>query len=123
MKYAEVVSGGESMIMVLFISRGQHATIYMTKCTSNRWTMVREVDKSWKIVFLQLAADSVEDVNGEVDCDNILYARKAMLGCGLALGFDEFWSIGQLFPHLQEIIVKHLQYFQGQELSNFNRAD
>ena len=65
------------------------------------------------VFFQQLAAHSVEDVNREVDCDNISYARKAMICCGLALKLDGFWSVGQLFPHLQEIIAKNLQYFQG----------
>ena len=49
--------------------------------------------------------------------------RKAMLRCHLALGLDGSWSVGQLFPHLQEIITKHLQYFQGEEVPNFNRED
>jgi len=51
-----------------------------------------------------------------------MHARKTMICCGLALGLDGSWSVGQLFPHLQEIIAKHLQYFQGQEVPNFNRA-
>ena len=72
---------------------------------------------------MQLATNSVENVNRDVDCDNISYARKAMICCGLALGLDGSWSVGQLFPHLQEIIAKHLQYFQGEEVPNFNRGD
>ena len=73
-----------------------------------------------KRFFLQLAIDSVENVNREVDCDNMSYTRKAMIRCGLTLGLDGSWNVGQLFLHLQEIIAKHLQYFQGQEVSNFN---
>jgi len=41
-----------------------------------------------KQFFLQLAIDSVENVNQEVDSDNISYAKKAMICCGLALGLD-----------------------------------
>jgi len=74
-----------------------------------------------KHFFLQLAVNSIEDVNREVDGDNMSYARKAIICCGLALGLNGAWSIGQLFSHLQEIIAKHLQYFQGQELPNFSR--
>jgi len=74
-----------------------------------------------KHFFLQLAVDSVEDVNREVDSDNMSYAKKAMIRCGLALRLDGSWSVEQLFLHLQEIIAKHLQYFQGQEVPNFNR--
>ena len=97
----------------------------------NAWQNAPQTDGQWsrkltnpcKQFFLQLATDSVEDVNQEVDCDNISYARKAMLRCGLALGLDGSWSVGQLFPHLQKIIARHLQYFQGEEVPNFNRGD
>jgi hypothetical protein len=58
-----------------------------------------------------LAADSIEDVNQEVDFDNISYSRKAMISCGMALALDGIWSVAQLYPHLQEIVAKHLQYF------------
>ena len=37
-----------------------------------------------------------------------------MIHCGLALGLDGSWNITQLFSHSQEVIVKYLQYFQGQ---------
>jgi hypothetical protein len=63
-----------------------------------------------------LAADSVEDVNQQVDSDNVSYSRKAMIHCGMALALDGTWSVAQLFPHLQEIVTKHLQYFQGQDI-------
>ena len=82
----------------------------------NAWQNAPRADGQWsnkltnpgKRFFLQLAIDSVEDVNQEVDCDNISYAKKAMIRCGLALGLDGSWSVEQLFPHLQDIIAKHL---------------
>ena len=64
--------------------------------------------------FLQLAADSVKDVNREVDCDHISYARKAMIRSGMSLAIDGTWNIHQLFPHLQDIIEKYQQIFEGQ---------
>ena len=62
----------------------------------NAWQNAPRADGQWsgkltnpgKRFFLQLSADSVEEVNREVDCDNISYARKAMIWCGLALGLD-----------------------------------
>ena len=69
-----------------------------------------------KPYFLQLAADSIEDVNREVDCDNISYARKAMIRCGMSLAIDGTWSVNQLSPTLQEIVTKHERHFQGQEV-------
>jgi len=72
-----------------------------------------------KRFFLQLTADSVEDVNRKVDGDNINYARKTMIRCGLALGLDGACSVGQLFSHLQETIAKHLQYFPRARTAQF----
>jgi hypothetical protein len=46
-----------------------------------------------KRFFLQLAANSIEDVNQQVDCDNISYSRKAMIRCGMALALDGTWSV------------------------------
>jgi hypothetical protein len=69
-----------------------------------------------------LAADSVEDVNQQVDSDNISYSRKTMIRCGMALVLDGTWSMAQLFPHLQKIVAKHLQYFQGQDVLDNVRA-
>jgi hypothetical protein len=75
-----------------------------------------------KRFFLQLVVDSVEDVNKEVDCNNMSYARKAMIRCGMALDVDGSWSVNQLFPHLQDIVAKHVQYFQGQDVPDHVRA-
>jgi hypothetical protein len=69
-----------------------------------------------------LAANSVEDVNQEVDCDNISYSRKAMIHCGIVLALDGTWSVAQLFIYLPEIVAEHDQYFQGQDVSDNIRA-
>jgi hypothetical protein len=66
--------------------------------------------------FLQLAANSIENVNQKVDCNNISYFKKVMIHCGMALALNETWSLAQLFPHLQEIVAKHDQYFQSQDV-------
>ena len=91
---------------------------------TNTWQNTPRGDGQWsgkltnpgKRFFLQLAADSVEDVNREVDCDNMSYARKAMIRSGMALGVDGIWTVHQLFPHLQELIAKHEPYFHGQNV-------
>ena len=41
-----------------------------------------------KIFFLQLAADAIEDLNHLVDSDNMSYARKSIIRCGLLLEVD-----------------------------------
>jgi hypothetical protein len=97
---------------------------------TNAWQNTTHADGPWsgkltnpgKRFFLQLAADSVEDVNKEVDYNNMSYARKAMIRCGMALDIDGSWSVNQLFPHLQDIVAKHVQYFQGQDVPDHVRA-
>ena len=91
---------------------------------TNAWQNTPQGDEQWsgkltnpgKRFFLQLAVDSVEDVNREVDCDNMSYARKAMIRSGMALDVDGIWTVHQLFPHLQELIAKHEPYFYGQNV-------
>jgi len=68
-----------------------------------------------------LAVDSAEDVKRQVYCNNMSYARKVMIHCGMALGIDGSWSLGQLFSHLQEIVAKHCPYFDGQDVAQYVR--
>ena len=91
---------------------------------TNAWqnTLRGDGQKSGKLTnpgkrfFLQLAVDSVEDVNREVDCDNMSYTRKAMVRSDMALGVDGIWTVRQLFLHLQELIAKYEPYFHGQNV-------
>jgi hypothetical protein len=63
---------------------------------ANIWQNTPRMDGQWseklinpdKRFFLQLAVDAVEDVNREVDCDNIAYARKTMIRSGMSLAID-----------------------------------
>ena len=96
----------------------------------NAWQNNPRGDGQWsgkltnlgKRFFLQLAADAIQDVNQLIDSDNLSYARKSMIRCGLALGIDGTWSVNQLFLHLQEIIEKHFSYFQGLEVPELPRG-
>ena len=67
-----------------------------------------------KRFFLQLAADSVRDVNVQRDANGLTYARKAMIRCGLALDVTGEWHIQQLSPQLQTIIAEHRNHFDGE---------
>ena len=58
-------------------------------------------------------------MNQLVNCDNMSYAKKSMIRCGLALDRDGTWSISQLFPHLQDIVARHRKYFEGLEVLNY----
>jgi len=73
-----------------------------------------------KRYFLQLAADSVRDVNLQRDANGLTYARKAMIRCGLALDVTGEWHIKQLTPELQAIIMKHRNHFDGEIVPNLN---
>jgi hypothetical protein len=42
------------------------------------------------------------------------YARKAMIRCGMSLDSDGTWKVGQLFPHLREIIEEFPKHFGGE---------
>ena len=83
------------------------------------WQNTPQADGQWsgkltnlgRFFFLQLAIDSVQNVNRQLDCDNMTYARKAMIRSGIALVVDGSWSVHQLFPRLQEIVAKHEPYF------------
>ena len=76
-----------------------NTTECLAKCTLANGQWSRKLTNPNKQFFLQLAIDSVEDVNREVDC-NISYAKKAMICCNLALRLDGSWRVGHLFPHL-----------------------
>jgi hypothetical protein len=91
-----------------------------TACTDGQWSS--KLTNPGKRFFLQLAVDSVEDINKEVDCNNMSYTRKAMIHCGMALDVDCSWSVNQLFSHIQDIVAKHVQYFQGQDVPDHVRA-
>lgn len=88
------------------------------------WQDIPRPDGTWseklknpgKRFFLQLAADAIEDVNRQVDIDNMSFARKSMIRCGLALGINGTWDVQQLFPHLQEIVAKYEQHFRSLEV-------
>lgn len=86
----------------------------MEMVQQNKWK-----DSSGKLLnpgkrfFLQLAADSVRDVNRQSDADGLSFARKAMIMTGLSLNTNGRWEICQLTPELQRIATKHKDYFDG----------
>lgn len=91
---------------------------------ANAWQNIPRGGGTWsgkltnpgKQFFLQLAPESVQDVNREVDCDGMTYARKAMIRCGMSLDTNGSWSVDQIFPHLKNIVNEFLQYFGGDEV-------
>jgi hypothetical protein len=62
-------------------------------------------------------------LNRQVDIDNMSYARRSMIRCGLALGRDGTWNVNKLFPQLQQIVAKHQQYFEGLEVPQLHMAN
>ena len=47
------------------------------------------------------------------DENGLSYARKAMIRCGLSQDLNGQWRVEQLFPHLQEIIRRQKDNFDG----------
>ena len=66
-----------------------------------------------KTFFLKLAADAVRDINAQQDKNGLSYARKAMIRTGMGLNLNGRWEECQLFSHLQEIVAKHRNHFNG----------
>lgn len=67
--------------------------------------------------FLKLAANAVREANNQKDQEEIHYAIKAIIRCGLALNTTRIWEIRQLFPHLQNNIAKYREKFNGNDLN------
>lgn len=84
--------------------RGQNNRLYynkhLVKHTTDGWSVVRKTHHVGQEVFLQLAVNSVEDVNWKVNCNNISYARKTVIRSYMYLAIDGTCSIHQIFPHL-----------------------
>lgn len=66
-----------------------------------------------KRLFLQLAFDVIRNVNSQRDKDGVLYSRKAMTLYASSKYINWVWHVKQLFPHLQSIIVKYKENFDG----------
>ncbi|KAG2786457.1 hypothetical protein JG687_00009306 [Phytophthora cactorum] len=60
-----------------------------------------------------MAAAAVKEVNQQRDNNGINYVQNAMIRCGLSLNVDGTWFTKQLFPHLQEIVRKYPEEFEG----------
>ena len=56
-----------------------------------------------------------EDENSMRDKNGFPYAQKAMIRCGLSKDWNGLWRVSQLFPHLQNIVKKHQEYFEGEK--------
>ena len=73
-----------------------------------------KLKNSGKRYFLELAQRAVAEVNSQRDENGMSYARKAMIKCGLSKEpLSGEWKEMQLFEHLQVIIHKHREYFEG----------
>lgn len=89
----------------------------MEMVTKDEWTCFKngsgKLPNPAKRFFLQLAADSVRAVAKQRDSDGFLFSRKAMIRCGMALNLNGRWEVKQLFPHLQDIVKKYEETFNG----------
>lgn len=88
----------------------------MEMISNNMWS---DPSRSGRLVnpgkryFLQLAADVARSVFQQRDSDGVLFTRKAMIRCGMALNLNGVWEERQLSPELQNIIKKYRENFNG----------
>ncbi|DBA02185.1 TPA: hypothetical protein N0F65_004820 [Lagenidium giganteum] len=68
-----------------------------------------------KTYFLQLAVPACRIISGMRDDTGLSVVRKSMIRCGLRKNITGVWEEKQLTPHLQELMKKHREYFEGKE--------
>ena len=66
-----------------------------------------------KTFYLKLSAAVIREVENEKDSDGVSFVRKAMIGSGMGLNLNGKWEVRQLFPHLQNIVQKYPENYQG----------
>lgn len=71
---------------------------------------VKHPHRHW---YMSLALKCVETINNTQDGGGISLPRKAMIRTGLSLDVVGYWRKEQLFPHLQEVINKYPENFNG----------
>lgn len=57
-------------------------------------------------------------VNKDRDCDNVLYTRMSMIRWGMALKMNGVWEEKQFLPHLQDIVTKYRENFEGKSVED-----
>lgn len=86
------------------------------------WKEVRQGSRrlihSGKFFFLSLAVGVVWTVAGQCDSDGVLFTRKAMIRCGMALNVNDIWEEWQLSPQLQNIVAKYRDNFNRQPVTD-----
>ena len=85
--------------------------------TKNEWIDWRsgsgKLTNPGKTFYLKLSAAVIRDVENEKDSDWVSFIRKAMIGSGMGLNLNGQWEVRQLFSHLQNIVQKYHENFQG----------
>lgn len=76
-----------------------------------------------KPFFLKLAAEVIREVGVMRDSEGMLYTRKAMMRCGLSCNWNGRWEEDQLFPHLQVIVRKYRENFEGKSVEESMNLD
>lgn len=65
--------------------------------------------------YMKLAKKCADAVNSMEDENGMRLTRKAMIRSGLSLDTDGTWRVAQLYGHLQEVIAKYPENFNGIE--------
>lgn len=57
-------------------------------------------------------------MSAQRDKDGVLFVRKAIIRCGIACNLNGRWEVGQLYPHLQNIVSNYGDNFDGVPVSD-----
>lgn len=77
--------------------------------------------KTQKTVFLKISTELMKDVNSHRDKNRWAYAQKVMIRSGFAKQSIDLSEVFQRFSHLQNIVTKHRNHFNGENSDVDNR--
>lgn len=114
----DLVQPADSFIIqrIKYEWRGRWDAKLMKMVKENMWTDAScsgRLKNPGKRFFLKLAADVNRCVAQQRDSEGVLFTRKAMIRCGMALNLNGIWEERQLSPELQNIINKYRDNFNG----------
>ena len=63
------------------------------------------------------------EVEDDRDNGGVLQVRKEIIGSAMAFNFNGQWEVRRLFPHLQTILGKYSENFQGTPIADSINLD
>lgn len=81
-----------------------------------KWTFTSgKLPNRGRPLFLKLVANIIRYFNKTRDADGVSYMSKYMIRCGAGGNFTDNWYVYQLVLKIQDIVTKHVGFFNGNE--------